>query len=291
MRSGIFLNRWPCVTRALCFVVGIVPAALQAQQGQPLAPRLPLYPLDAAVAPDGAVYVVDRNLPGVWRWQEGTLSVFYQGSPKYRTPLNAPRCVAVAADGTVLVGDSATRDVYRVAGPGQAEPITGGKIGIPMDLALASDGSIYVADLELRTLFKIPSGSTAPQAIAQVNPRGVFVDGQDRVWVVSQNPQQLIRVADDGEVQAVVKERVFEFPHQVYVDASGTAFVTDGYKKAVWKVTAEGAAEILHAGPPLDNPVGISAVGDALVVVDPRARAVFKFAPGEKPAVWFEIRQ
>ncbi|RMF42521.1 MAG: hypothetical protein D6753_07350 [Planctomycetota bacterium] len=291
MRLAILVSRGLLVAAALSLVLGARPLDLHAQQAGPLAPRLPFYPLDAAVAPDGSVYVVDRNLPGVWRWKEGTLSVFYQASPKYRTPLNAPRCVAVTGDGTVLVGDSATRDVYRVAGQDQAEPITGGKIGIPMDIALASDGSIYVADLELRTLFKIPPGESAPQAIAQVNPRGVFVDGQDRVWVVSQNQQQLIRVADDGSVEPVVKERVFDFPHQVYVDASGTAFVTDGYKKAVWKVAGESAPQILHAGPPLDNPVGITAVDGALVVVDPRARAVFKFNPGEEPAVWFEIKQ
>ncbi|GIX00638.1 MAG: lipoprotein [Pirellulaceae bacterium] len=286
------ISSLPALTTHLTalLLIAILPLRSLGQEPVKVTPRLPVYPLDAAVAPDGTVYVVDRNLPGVWQWKAGELTVFFQGSPKYRTPLNAPRCVTVTPEGLVLVGDSATREVYRLPEPNKAEPITGGKIGIPMDLALASDGSLYVADLELRTLYKIPAGQSAPEMIAQVNPRGVFVDDQDRVWVVSQNAEQLIIVSDDGKIQPVVKTRVFDFPHQVYVDDAGVAYVTDGYKKAVWKVSADGKPELLFSGPPLDNPVGLTATEDGqLVVVDPRAQAVFKFAPGEKPTVWFKI--
>ena len=252
--------------------------------------QLPWYPLDIALQPDGTAYVVDRNMHGVWKWKDDALSVFFQGSNKFRTPLNAPRCVAMEKDGTLLVGDSATRDIYRISADGKAEPITGGGIGIPMDLAVKSDGTIYVADAEMRSLFRIPPGENKAVKVAAVNPRGVFVDAQDRVWVVSQDAEQLLIVSDDGSTEKIVSQRIFEFPHQVVVDSKGTAYVTDGYKQAVWQVDPGSPPKILFQGPPLDNPVGIALLDDTLIVVDPRARKVFRFDDQGKPQVYFEIK-
>jgi streptogramin lyase len=256
----------------------------------PVLGKLPNYPLDIAVHSDGTAFVVDRNMHGVWKWFGATLETFFEGSAKFRTPLNSPRCIVLDKDGTLLVGDTSTRDIYRVTAGGKAEPITNGAIGIPMDLAVKSDGTIYVADLELRTLFRIPPGESKPVEVAQVNPRGVFVDGTDRVWVVSQDAAQLQIVSDSGETEKVVDHRVFDFPHQVVVDATGTAFVTDGYKKAIWKVEPGSAPTILFEGAPLMNPVGITLVEGKLVVVDPHARTIFRFNADNKPEAWFEIK-
>ena len=271
----------------LCtFLTGI--SAVAQEAGKKPAPKLPYYPLDAVVDSQGTAYVVDRNMHGVWKWSEGKLTPLFEGSPKFRTPMNAARSIALDEKGTLLVGDSATRDIYRIDADGKAEPITGGEIGIPMDIAVKSDGTIYVADLELRMLMRIPAGSKKVEQVASVNPRGVFVDSKDQVWVVSQDKEQLLIVSDSGETEAIVDHRVFEFPHQVVVNSKGVAFVTDGYKKAVWKVTKGSEPEILFAGKPLDNPVGIALVDDQLIVVDPRAGKVFRFEEG-KPTVWFEI--
>ena len=264
--------------------------SVEAQQAPAAAPRLPLYPLDIAVTPEGVAYVVDRNLPGVWQWKDGQLTEYFKGSPKYRTPLNAPRCVAIDKDGSLLVGDSATREVYRFTTQGEPQPITGGKIGIPMDLAVAADGTIYVADLELRMLLRIAPGTSEVEQVAAVNPRGVFIDGNDRIWVVSQDAQQLQIVQPDGKTQVIVGERIFEFPHQVVVNEAGEAFVTDGYKKAVWKIAPGGSPEILIEGGPLDNPVGLTLHEDQLRIVDPRAQSVFRLTAEKQLEVWFEIK-
>lgn len=257
----------------------------------PAAGELPLYPLDLAVNDSGSAFIVDRNLPGVWQWQSDKLSIFFEGSRKFRTPLNAVRCVAIDPQGKLLVGDTATRDIYRFGADGKPEPITGGKIGIPMDMAFKADGTLYVADLELRMLLRIPAGTSAVEQVASVNPRGVFVDSKDQVWVVSQDAAQLLIVADDGQVEQVVSERVFDFPHQVVVNAAGEAFVSDGYKAAIWKVVRGSAPEMIVSGEPLVNPVGLALVEDRVVVVDPATRSVWRLGDNQQLEPWFKIER
>src|SRR5436190_4070441 len=82
------------------------------------------YPLAVAAGPDGAIYVADRNAHGVWKIAGGKLTPFWMGSNKFRTPLNAVRCVAVDAKGRVVAGDTATREIYRFNAEGQPEPLT-----------------------------------------------------------------------------------------------------------------------------------------------------------------------
>lgn len=262
------------------------PAAGATATGEP-----PLYPLDLAVNNSGSVFVVDRNLPGVWQWQSEKLSIFFQGARKFRTPLNAVRCLAIDPDGNLLVGDTSTRDIYRFDAQGKPQPITGGKIGIPMDMAFKSDGTLYVADLELRMLLRIPAGSSEVEQVASVNPRGVFVDSKDQVWVVSQDAAQLLVVSDDGQVERIVSERVFDFPHQVVVNAAGEAYVSDGYKAAIWKVVRGGAPEMIVSGEPLVNPVGLALVEDRVVVVDPATRSVWRLGADQRLEPWFKIER
>jgi hypothetical protein len=263
--------------------------AADASQTPPATASLPLYPLDVCVNAAGDAFVVDRNLPGVWQWQADKLSIFFQGSTKYRTPLNAPRCLAIDPQGKLLVGDSATREIYRFSDDGKPEPITGGKIGVPMDMAFKSDGTLYVADLELRMLLRIPAGTSDVEQVAAVNPRGVFVDAKDQVWVVSQDAAQLLIVSDDGKTEAIVKQRVFEFPHQVVVNAAGEAFVSDGYKPAIWKVVPGNPPEAIVTGAPLVNPVGLALVDDRVVIVDPRSRIVSRLGADNRLETWFTI--
>lgn len=288
-----------CISLALAyfFTVGNFHADAQTvDQKSPAAPAsvgpaLPVYPLDCAVDSEGMVFVVDRNLPGIWKWDQKQLSIFSQGSKRYREPLNAVRCIALDRDGQLLVGDSSTREIYRLGASGEPQPLTDGQIGIPMDIAVKSDGTIYVADLELRRLVRIPAGSKTVETVADVNPRGVFVDHEDQVWVVSQGEQQLQIVPDSGTPQVIVGQRVFEFPHHVVVNQQGEAFVSDGYKKAIWKVKRGEQPEIVVQGAPLENPVGLSLVDNQVVVTDPRAAKVFRLTADNKLEVWFEIKR
>lgn len=243
------------------------------------------YPL--AIATHGqAIYLVDRNLPGIWKSEGGKLSVYFQASKTYRTPLNAPRCLAFDAKGRLYVGDSATREVYRFDDKGQPQPLTGGSILIPMGIAVTPNGDLLVSDLDLHRIMKVNlSGENTPvvEKYAEVPaPTGVFLDAEERLWVVSRDKDALLRVTKDRKVETVVSGRAFAFPHAVVLDNEGTAYVSDGYGKTIWKVPRDGKPVKWASGDPLVMPEGLAWRDGNLLVVDPRAKGVFQLDPDGK---------
>ena len=247
------------------------------------------YPLAIAASESGEIYLADRNLPGVWKIKDGVLSLYFEGSKKFRTPLNAVRCLAFDKDGKLLAGDSSTREVYRFDETGKPVPLTSGGIGIPMSIAVNKAGELFVADLELHRLWKVPEAGGKPEEFAEVAaPSGLGFDDAGNLWVISRGKEQVLKVSPEGKTEAVVKSRVMNFPHNVVLDKSGTAYITDGYEKAVWKLVSGGEPAKWVSGTPFDNPVGICQLGDKLLVVDPRAKAVFEIdAEGKVSKVKF----
>jgi streptogramin lyase len=235
------------------------------------------YPLAIASASEGPIFLADRNLPGIWKIDGEKLSVLFQASKKFRTPLNAVRCVALDSQGKLLAGDSATRDVYRMSDAGEPQPLTKGGIGIPMSIAVLKGGDLVVADLELHVIWKVAAQGGAPEKIAEIPaPRGLAVDAEDRIWIVSHGPDQVVRLKLDGAREPIVKGRPFQFPHQIVLGADGEAFVTDGYAKAVWRIKEGEEPKKWAEGEPLINPVGIARRGPMVLVADPRAKAVLQ---------------
>ncbi len=241
------------------------------------------YPLSVAGKGD-TIYVADRNLPGIWKLEGGKAQVFFQGSRKFGTPLNAVRCVALDRDGHLLAGDSSTRDIYRFDDDNKPVPLTGGKIGIPMSIAVAEDGSLYVADLEVHRIWKVPAGGGEPVEFAVINsPRGLAFDASGRLWILSTSSKdgQIQRADKAGKLETVVAGRPFQLPHNIVVMDDGTAYVTDNYAGAVWKVPSGGKPEIAFQGEPLQKPVGLARIGSDLVIADPHARAIFRTVDGK----------
>lgn len=244
------------------------------------------YPLSVAATADGTVYVADLRLPGIWKLANGKAEVFFQASKKFRTPLNAVRCVAIDAKGQLLAGDSATREVYRFDKSGKPVGLTNGGIGIPMDIAVDAKGDLYVADLELHRIWKVPANGGKPEEFAQVAaPRGVTFDAMGRLWVVcddKRNKLQLLRISPDGKAEPVVKGRVFQFPHNVVLDEKNVAYVSDGFQKAIWRIDESGKPEKWITGKPLINPVGLCWHKGTLLVADPHAKAIYAASPDGK---------
>ena len=240
-------------------------AATLAQDAKPA--RGLVYPLDVSVTADAkTLYLVDRKLPGLWKaGADGKLAVFFQASKKFRTPLNAVRCIA--ADG-------------------KSTPLTKGGIGIAMGIAVNAKGTIFVSDLELQRIWTVPAAGGEPKEFAVLPaPRGMTFDKKGQLWVVSGGPRnQLVKIAADGKITPVVKDRTFVYPNDVAVSADGTAYVSDGYADCIWKVAADGKTSKWVSGKPLDNPVGLDWQGTTLLVVDSRAGKLFSITPDAKLA-------
>ena len=234
------------------------------------------YPLAVVAGPDKTMYVADRNLPGIWKIQDGKASIYFQGSKKFRTPLNAVRCLAMDMDGKLLAGDSSTREIYRFDTPENPVPMTAAGIGIPTAIAIDSKGNLLVSDLELHCIFQVPStGGVATEWVKVPAPRGIAIDAQDRVWVVSHSKEPLVRFATDKTKEVIVSEPLFQFAHQIVVDAKGDSYITDGYAKSVWKIPAEGKPEKFFSGEPLKNPVGLAKQGEKLLLADPHQKMIY----------------
>jgi len=242
------------------------------------------YPLAVVAGPDNAIFVGDLNFHGVWKIQDGKASIYFQGSKKFRTPLNAVRCLGMDNNGKLLAGDSATREVYLLDTPETPVPLTAGGIGIPTAIAVDSKGDLFVADLELHCIFHVPAGGgKATEFVKVPAPRGLAIDAQDRLWVVSHSKEPLVRFGKDKVKEVIVSEPIFQFAHQIVLDSSGDCYVTDGYAKTVWKIPTQGKPEQYFSGEPLKNPVGLARQGDRLLIADPAQKMIYSLPlTGEK---------
>jgi sugar lactone lactonase YvrE len=238
------------------------------------------YPVSVVVHESGTLYLADRNLPGVWQLAGDQLNLVYKGTKQLRTPLNAIRCVAVDSEGRLLAGDSSTRDIYRFGEDGQPQPLTDqgqgiGQIGVPMDIVVDAEGNLLVSDLEIHRIVKVPNQGGRVDEFASVPaPRGLFYDSRNQLWVLS--GRRLVRLSPDGKAETIVEDGVFSFPHTVVVAEDNVAYVCDGYARTIWKIVPGEEPERWVRGDPLINPVGMDIHEGKLLVVDPRARAVFE---------------
>ena len=250
------------------------------------------YPLAAAVGTDRVVYVADRDLPGVWKFADNKWSIYFQGSKKFRTPLNAVRCLAIDHQGKLLAGDSATREIYRFDDAGQPQPLTKGNVGIPMALAVAKDGTIYVSDIEIQRIVKIPPEGGEPVEVAELAAtRGLAIDTEGRLIAVCHGKDAIIRLSADGkEREVLVEGRPFQFSHHVVLGPNGEAYIADGYAKTIWKVEMKTAPVALIVGEPLKNPVGLAWLGADLLIVDPHVKAVLRRTADGKLEVLGEMK-
>jgi sugar lactone lactonase YvrE len=234
------------------------------------------YPISVTASAD-AIYVADRQLPGIWVVKDGKAEVYFQADKKIGSVLNAVRCLALDQSGHLVAGDSATRDVYRFDDQRVPLALTGGKIGIPMGIAVAKDGTLFVSDLELKQIVRIPVDSRNVEVVVGVEaPTGLALAANGDVLVICRAKDPVRRVTAAGEVSVVVSGTPFGFPQDIAVDGEGKIFVTDGYAKAIFSATSGEAPTKIFAGDPLVHPVGICRSGDVMLVVDPRAKKLFR---------------
>jgi sugar lactone lactonase YvrE len=192
--------------------------------------------------------------------------------------MNRPRALAIDGEGQLLAGCSATREVYRFNAANQPEPLTGGGIGNPIDIAVNRAGELLVSDLELHCIWKVPAaGGKAEKFVEVPAPRGLSIDADDRLWVVSHDDNtSLLRVSADKQIETIVAGGAFRFPHDVAIDKNGTAYVSDGPATTIWRIGAKGKPVAWVQGDPLKSPTSMAWQDEALLVADPIACVVFR---------------
>lgn len=237
----------------------------------------PVYPL--AVAVDGEeIYVVDLDLPGVWKAGESR-EIFVRGSNLLRKPMNRPRPIILHPKGGVLVGDSPTREIYWIESAGaQPKPLTDGHVGIAMALAVDAEGkNLYVGDAEKRATFRLPIEGGMPELVARVNARGLAFDSEGKLWAVTPDDAAIQRIdVESKELEEIVTGRPFQFPNGLCW-AGDHGYVTDTYGNCIWKFTADGKTEKWYEGEPLARPVGIAVTDQSIFVADPKQKQVYEF--------------
>jgi len=236
------------------------------------------YPLAVAVQAE-SLYVVDLDLPGVWSVKGEQRELFVLGSKFLRKPMNRPRCVAIHPEAGILVGDSATREVYHIAGKdAEPKPLCNAHLGIAMAIAVAPDKKhFYVGDAEKRATFRVSILGGDPELVARVNARGLAFDDQGTLWAVTPDDAAIHKIDVAANTsEAVVTGRPYQYPNGL-VWAGDHGFVTDGYGKSIWKFTADGKTEKWFEGEPLVGPVGIAIDDKNVYVADPKKLKVFAF--------------
>ncbi|MCC9603796.1 hypothetical protein LOC67_24865 [Stieleria sp. JC731] len=238
-----------------------------------------------AVTVDGdKKYIVDLDLPGIWVQTDESSKVFTPGTKLLRKAMNRPWCVAVHPAGGLLIGDSATREIYHAKESGtKLIALNGGYLGIPMALAVDSEGNqVYVGDAERRAVFRLPIGGGKPELVARVNARGLSFDSEGNLWAITPDADAVVKIdVSKNSAETVVGDRPYQFPNGL-VWAGEEGFVTDGYGKAIWRFTADGKTEKWFEGEPLQSPVGISVDENYLYVADPRSKQVYRFDRKDK---------
>lgn len=244
-----------------------------------------IYPIDVASDSQGTLYIADRQLPGIWRFADGQLSVLFQAEKRYRTPLNAIRCLAVDQQDRLFAGCSTTTEIYRLD-DGQPVALTKGAVSVPMNMI--SDGdSIVACDLKMRYLVQLPTSGGEISELAEVQGAKAVVKDGDAYLVLTGLPDAIVRVNPaDGSVTPVVSGRPFDYPADMVALSDGTLIVSDSYGKCLWRVSG-GVPEKWVTDDRFSNPVGLCLRNDQVIVVDSRANALFAISPdGSVEVLW-----
>jgi streptogramin lyase len=189
------------------------------------------FPIDAAVGPDGDVYIVTAHRVRRVDAATGTITTFAgtgvdghtgDGGQASAAQLDAPVAVAVARNGDVFIVEAVGRvrrvdgatgvittfaGLGRQASSGDGGPATAAEIDRPHGLTVAPDGTVYVADTyggkirridpATRTITSVATGLiTLPVHVA------VALDGS--ILVVEAQGASVSRIQPDGTLTRVV---------------------------------------------------------------------------------------
>lgn len=243
------------------------------------------YPVALAADTEGNLFLADRNLPGIWKLSSQGPQIFWKGAKQLRMPGNAPRCIAVAPNGDVFLGDSATREVYRFSAE-KAEPIplTGGKVGVSIAMQFWQEGKLVIADLELNRLVEVDLTQKEPaKALREVAslsaPRAMAITNDGDLLVLTQGKDLVVSVGSDGSVKPWIAGQPLPKNSLPLGIAGATSpegkqvvRIADGYQHLIWELQPDEAPKQLVSDPALSHPSALVQKGEMLWILDPRSK-------------------
>ncbi|HUH98533.1 MAG TPA: flippase activity-associated protein Agl23 [Anaerolineales bacterium] len=187
-------------------------------------------------------------------------------STRLSVPMNAPRALAIAPDGSVYVADSRNNRILHFDSAGSLIGQWGTSSGNdpshpnpaappstfdePWGVAVGPDGSVYVTDTWNNRIQKFSAAgqfvkawsTAASQTDVFYGPRGLAVDANGRVYVADTGNKRIVVFDADGNYitqfgSAGLDPGQFDEPVGVTLDANGNVYVTDTWNQRVQTFT------------------------------------------------------
>jgi len=234
-------------------------------------------------------------------------------------PLNAPRSLAFAKDGSVYVADSRNHRVVHLDMQGNVlnqwgtfadganTPVADGTLNEPWGIAVGPDGSVYVTDTWNHRIEKFSATgrfikawgifgqAETPESF--YGPRGLAVDAEGRVYVTDTGNKRIVVFDSNGNFvtqfgSAGFEPGQFDEPVGITIDKNGTVYVVDTWNQRVQTFTPSETDNVLTFTPDkqwdvygwfgqtLDNKPFIAVNDDLHVfITDPDGFRVIEYDP------------
>ena len=240
-------------------------------------------PLSIALGPDGSVYFAENARHRIRRVSpNGIISVVAgtgsyglsgDGGPATAAKLNSPGGIAVAADGSIYIGDTNNHRIRRIDPSGIISTIAGigtgsdgggfsgdgdlavnAQLAYPNGVALGADGSLYIADSGnnrirrlgingiITTVVGSEAGLDSPQHITVTAEGILIISGfrNHRILLVSQDGV-ISTVAGNGtpgysgDGETAVKAQL-TYPGGIALGPDGSLYLADTYNQRIRRV-------------------------------------------------------
>lgn len=234
-------------------------------------------------------------------------------------PLNAPRSLAFAKDGSVYVADSRNHRVVHLDMQGNVlnqwgtfadgvnTPVADGTLNEPWGIAVGPDGSVYVTDTWNHRIEKFSATgrfikawgifgqAETPESF--YGPRGLAADAEGRVYVTDTGNKRIVVFDSNGNFvtqfgSAGFEPGQFDEPVGITIDKNGTVYVVDTWNQRVQTFTPSETDNVLTFTPDkqwdvygwfgqtLDNKPFIAVNDDLHVfITDPDGFRVIEYDP------------
>jgi predicted membrane-bound mannosyltransferase/DNA-binding beta-propeller fold protein YncE len=178
----------------------------------------------------------------------------------------APRSLAVAADGSLYVADSRNHRIQHISVDGRELNVwgtfkdiatgdaPGGTFNEPWGIAVGPDGSVYVADTWNHRIQKFTAEGQfikmwgyfgqGDQPDAFYGPRGLTVDAAGRVYVADTGNKRIVVFDSQGEYvtqfgSSGLTPGQFDEPVGVALDSAGNVYVSDTWNQRIQVFTPD----------------------------------------------------